>query len=168
VRAHQRSILERNLRLDDNNATGSPFETPDAKCEEALDALLEREHKLGLPEGWQSEFFPKVMPVAWTPVVRESYVEKWRRNDGLTVIISAAVELDDKRWLHVSCSRTNTLPSWKDLKEVKRVFVGRDRPALQLLPAEANYVNLHPYVLHLYSCIDNDAIPDFTHGTGKI
>ena len=168
MRTHLRNALERSLRLDDNNATGSPAEPVPPGFWTAVEETIEREKQLGLAEGWQKEFFPLVMPATWTPLDRMSFTERWRRRDGLMVVISAAVEQDDKRWIHVSCSRPSQLPSWAELREVKRLFIGPTRSAIQLLPAEANYVNLHPWVLHMFSCVESDGIPDFTHGTGRI
>lgn len=79
----------------------------------------------------------------------------------LVVICSASVEKDGKRWMHVSCSRPSSLPTWEDLRLVKDTFIGRDKKAIQVLPPEAEYVNLHPNVLHLWSCLDGDGLPDF-------
>jgi hypothetical protein len=169
MRAFQRVALERELQLDDNDATRSPFEPVSRTELDVLDEIQARERSLGLPEGWQAEFFPKVMPASWKPVARMPECQKWINADMLTVIISAAVEQDHKRWLHVSCSRPKRLPNWDDLKLVKRLFVGRDREAIQILPAEARYVNQHPYVLHMFACLDSDSpLPDFTHGIGRI
>jgi hypothetical protein len=79
----------------------------------------------------------------------------------LRVICSAQLERDNRRWMHVSCSRPNRLPSWEELRLVKDTFIGRDRKALQVLPPQAEYVNIHPHVLHLWSCLDGDGLPDF-------
>lgn len=85
----------------------------------------------------------------------------------LAVICSAKVESDGKRWMHVSCSRPSSLPTWDDLRMVKDTFIG-DRKAIQILPAQAEYVNLHPNVLHLWACLDDDGLPDFRDPIGLI
>jgi hypothetical protein len=52
---------------------------------------------------------------------------------------------------------------------VKRIFLGRERQALQVLPRESEYVNVNPHVLHLWSALDRpDWLPDFTRGTGTL
>lgn len=79
----------------------------------------------------------------------------------LAVICSATVEEDGRRWMHVSCSKPRCLPTWEDIRLVKDTFIGRERRAIQVLPPESEYVNLHPYVLHLWSCLDDDGLPDF-------
>ena len=43
-------------------------------------------------------------------------------------------------------------------------FVGRERVALQVLPQESKYINLNPYCLHLWACLDGEAVPDFARG----
>lgn len=99
-------------------------------------------------------------PQPWNPYVYEHI------NMPLSVICTGNVESDGKRWLHVSCSRRNRLPSWEELRLVKDTFIGKDRKAISVLPCEGEYVNDHPFVLHLFSCLDGDGLPDFrTEGT---
>lgn len=81
----------------------------------------------------------------------------------LKVICSATVEADGRRWMHVSCSRAGHVPFWSDMGLVKDTFIGKRRRAIQIFPTEAEYVNLHPYVLHLWSCLNDDGLPDFRH-----
>lgn len=119
-------------------------------------------------EALAMEVLPRVLPVGWRTIERRVDGAKYVHADGLAVIVSAATELDGRRWLHVSCSRATKLPTWNDLKRVKLAFVGRDRTALQILPPEAKYVNINPYVLHLWSCLDGNVTPDFTAGTGSL
>lgn len=42
------------------------------------------------------------------------------------------------------------LPSWEDLRRVKDIFIGREVEAYQVLPKESEYVNVHPFCLHLW------------------
>ena len=86
----------------------------------------------------------------------------------MVLLVSGAEEEDGKRWLHLSVSRRDRLPSWPELREVKNLFLGREVMAVQVLPIESKYVNIHPNVLHLWRCVDADPCPDFTHGTGAI
>ena len=80
---------------------------------------------------------------------------------GLRVIASLAWEEDLKRWLHVSVSHAQRLPTWEELRAVKAAFVGPDRAALQVFPRADEYVNHHPYTLHLWHCLEGDVTPDF-------
>ena len=52
--------------------------------------------------------------------------------------------------------------SAKDLKEVKRVFVGEDKKAIMVFPPESEHVNIHPNCLHLYAPLGEDPLPDFS------
>lgn len=40
--------------------------------------------------------------------------------------------------------------------------------ALQVLPPRAKHVNIHPFCLHLWCCLDGDVTPDFTQGSGSL
>ena len=86
---------------------------------------------------------------------------------GMTVICSGQIE-NGKKWLHVSFARQSRMPSYDDMILVKRAFIGEARKAIMVLPDKANYVNLHPYCLHLWHCLDGDGLPEFSHGLGTI
>jgi hypothetical protein len=120
------------------------------------DALLERVVRRVLPPGWVR------LQDGPDGALYQS------KSQGLGVIASVAQEMDGRWWHHVSLSRRSRMPSWDDVRHVKDVFIGRDRKAIQVLPAEAEYVNYHPFCLHLWSCFDDDPLPDFTHGLGTI
>lgn len=114
------------------------------------------------------EVIPRVLPPNWRMLDRSVDGASFRCSDGLAVILSLAVELDEKLWLHVSCSRARQLPTYDDMRRVKDLFVGRDRTALQVLPPAAKHINIHPYCLHLWCCLDGDVTPDFTRGGPSI
>jgi hypothetical protein len=110
----------------------------------------------------------------WTPLILPA---SWRRTPfpagpfafakgELRVLSSQRREGDGKRWVHVSVSRADRLPSWEDLRDVKDVFLGTDSVAVQVLPRRQDYVNDHPYVLHLFRCLDGDPVPDFRRDFG--
>lgn len=82
-----------------------------------------------------------------------------------TVIWSLAHEDDARLWLHVSASHRTRLPTWDEMAMVKRLFVGPERWACQLHPPEAEHVNLHSRVLHLWApwYPEHRPLPDFTH-----
>lgn len=112
---------------------------------------------------------PRVLPVRWelTEVSMDGAMFR-NRSKGVIVIATVMLEQDGKRWLHISASRRSRIPSWEDLKVVKNLFIGPKRKAIQILPCEAEYVNINPNVLHLWCCLDGDPLPDFTHGTGSL
>lgn len=89
---------------------------------------------------------------------------------GLKVLMSVMRYSDMRIWVHVSVSGHTPrgrwlLPDWEDLKRVKNEFIGPDRYAYQVLPAQKDYVNDNEYVLHLFSLLDGEpALPDFRSG----
>jgi hypothetical protein len=106
------------------------------------------------------DLLPRVLPVDWRCEDARENGAAYRCSRGLLVM--AEVELvRGEMWLHVSLSRAAALPSWEDLREVKDLFVGRDRKAVQVLPPASEYVNIHPHCLHLYAPVEHDPLPDF-------
>lgn len=81
---------------------------------------------------------------------------------GLRVIISLARQADGLRWLHLSASHESRLPRWRELKEIKEIFIGPNRYAYQVFPPEDKYVNLHPRTLHMFHCLDGPQLPEFS------
>lgn len=103
----------------------------------------------------------------WKIVEKRSDGLACRRADGVLAIASGIL-LEGRHWIHVSVSRRSRLPSWMDLKAVKNMFIGPDRRAIQILPAQKEYVNFCKYCLHLWACVEEDGLPDFTMGKGII
>ena len=86
----------------------------------------------------------------------------FEHRDGRRVIVSVGAH-DGRWWLHVSVSRAKYIPSYDDLADVKRVFVTDACQAVQVFPRQARHVNIHPYCLHLWACLEpeGDGLPDF-------
>lgn len=104
----------------------------------------------GPPKGWRDT---GVLRLSGAPEART-----FLRLDGLRVIAGLEPR-GGKQWAHVSCSFRNELPSWEDLKAVKEIFLG-DVMAYQVLPPKAEWLNVHPYTLHLFHCLSGDPFPD--------
>ena len=119
-----------------------------------------------VPPGWSKANVPR--PDGWKIVQEQEDGLMLRSSDGLLVQVSAAIELDEKAWLHVSYSRRDKLPSWFDTKRVKSLFIGDDKTALSVIPSKDKFVNIRETCLHLWHCMDGDVTPDFTHGSGSI
>ena len=73
------------------------------------------------------------------------------KGQGLLVLVSMSTMENGEKFLHVSVSRRSRLPSWDDLKRVKAAFIGEEREAVHVLPKASDYINLHPYCMHLWS-----------------
>ena len=107
-----------------------------------------------LPNGW--------IEVALPPHPFLEGQRAFEHRDQRRVILT--VDLHEGRWwLHVSVSRAKYTPSYEDLADVKRVFIGDDHQALQVFPRRERHVNLHPFCLHLWACLEpeGDGLPDF-------
>lgn len=53
-------------------------------------------------------------------------------------------------WDHVSVSLPDRCPTWDEMNFVKDQFFGSHETVMQLHPAKQNYVNCHPFCLHLW------------------
>lgn len=71
----------------------------------------------------------------------------------LTVVAS-----DGMGWEHVSASYPHRCPTWEEMCHIKGIFWDDSDCVMQLHPPRSEYVNNHPYCLHLWRPIDA-AIP---------
>lgn len=128
-----------------------------------------RTHEGATGDVWIAGELPRVLPAGWVLLDgSQDGARYFHTAFQLMVILSGATEQDGRRWLHLSCSHQARIPTWRELREVKDVFIGRDRYAYQVLPPDAHYVNINPRVLHLWHCLDADPLPDFTQGGGTL
>lgn len=70
-------------------------------------------------------------------------------------IISSGSWPDDG-WEHVSVSLPHRCPTWTDMEHVKQLFWGDQETVLQFHPKKSEYVNVHPYCLHLWRETNSD------------
>ena len=63
----------------------------------------------------------------------------------LKVIVS-----DRGGWDHVSVSLNNRCPNWPEMCFIKNVFFEEGETVVQFHPKKSEYVNFHPYCLHLW------------------
>ncbi len=57
-------------------------------------------------------------------------------------------------WEHVSVSLPDRCPTWREMCRVKSLFWDETDCVVQFHPPESEYVNNHPYCLHLWRKID--------------
>jgi hypothetical protein len=64
----------------------------------------------------------------------------------------------DGGWDHVSASIYNKdrCPKWSEMCEIKDIFFDDNETVVQYHPAKKDYVNNHPYVLHLWKLQKTD------------
>lgn len=104
---------------------------------------------------------PMVLPAGWGIVDRWGDGYRVLHRTGIRCILSTAPFPDGREWLHISCSRENRIPSWDDMKFVKETFA-RDKLAVQVFPPPEEYVNEHPFCLHLWVPLTGERpLPDF-------
>lgn len=61
-------------------------------------------------------------------------------------------------WEHLSISKPTQTPSWDDMCAAKNMFWDEDECCVEYHPAKKDYVNLHPYCLHIWKPI-NETLP---------
>ena len=54
------------------------------------------------------------------------------------------------QWEHVSVSLQNRCPNWAEMSFVKDLFWDDGETVIQFHPSKAQYINQHPYCLHLW------------------
>lgn len=61
-------------------------------------------------------------------------------------------------WDHVSVSTPTRCLSWMEMEYIRRVFFEDHETVMQIHPPVSDYVNVHPYCLHLWRP-QNQSIP---------
>lgn len=57
---------------------------------------------------------------------------------------------DGLGWEHVSVSLKNRCPNWEEMNFIKGLFWDEEDTVIQYHPPKSEYVNRHPYCLHLW------------------
>lgn len=115
-----------------------------------------------------AQALPRVLPVGWRHPAGQPDNCFQSIVHSLAVFLSVERHSDSRRWLHVSVSHRDRIPSWDELRSIKDLFIGRDKKAIQVLPPESEYVNHCPRCLHLWCCLDGDGLPDFRRHGGTL
>lgn len=69
-----------------------------------------------------------------------------------TIMISV-----DNGLYHLSISTPNALPSYKEMKEARYRYLPDDIYMAEIFPPRDEFVNLHPYVRHLWQVDINNS-----------
>lgn len=70
-------------------------------------------------------------------------------------VMSSGTDKDDK-WEHVSVSLHNRCPTWDEMCEIKALFWTENETVIQFHPKKTQYVNTHPFCLHLWKRTDSE------------
>lgn len=105
------------------------------------------------------------VPNGWHTVEWPGEGLMWERLVGqrITVIEDITIKADGRKWLHVSVAKPNRkMPTWEDLQEARKLFIGEERESYQVFPPKERYVNLGN-VLHLWCCCESEqgVLPQF-------
>lgn len=68
----------------------------------------------------------------------------------LKIIASPGDANEDVPWEHVSVSTRNRCPNWTEMCFVKDLFWEPEETVMQLHPPRSQWINQHPYCLHLW------------------
>lgn len=63
---------------------------------------------------------------------------------------------DGDGWEHVSVSRQDRCPTWSEMCQIKDMFWDGEDCVIQFHPPRSEYVNIHPYCLHLWREVGKD------------
>ncbi len=74
----------------------------------------------------------------------------WSGPKGLTALATIDETEAFGPLLHVSFSYPNRLPGWEEIKAIRAAFYPADVDVMMVLSAEEDYVDVHPYTLHLF------------------
>lgn len=78
------------------------------------------------------------------------------KGDRLRVIAHDGVHGHATGWEHVSVSLSNKSPSWEQMEVIRRLFWAETETVVQIHPPLDDYVNIHPYTLHLWRKIGGE------------
>jgi hypothetical protein len=62
----------------------------------------------------------------------------------------AVIASDGQGWEHVSVSLRDRTPTWDEMCIIKDLFWDEHETVIQFHPKKSEYVNRHPYCLHLW------------------
>jgi hypothetical protein len=68
----------------------------------------------------------------------------------LKIVSSPGDSAEENGWEHVSVSTPVRTPTWDEMCFVKDLFFEPEECVTQFHPPKSNYVNCHPYCLHLW------------------
>lgn len=64
--------------------------------------------------------------------------------------VFSIIASDGLEWDHVSVSLPDRCPTWEEMCYFKKLFWGANVQVIQFHPPESEYINNHPYCLHLW------------------
>lgn len=93
-----------------------------------------------------------------------------RNGTGRLKIIASPGDDDERSgWDHVSVSLARRCPTWDEMTWIKHLFFEPDEVVIQIHPRVVDYVNDHPYCLHLWrpTAVELPTPPPILVGLGR-
>jgi hypothetical protein len=78
------------------------------------------------------------------------FIDERQRQFNKQHSVLRAIASDGDGWEHVSVSWPHRTPTWEEMCEVKALFWDKEDCVVQYHPPESDYVNCHPFTLHLW------------------
>ena len=128
--------------------------------------VLERMRELKIPEPWIIKH-PNVVEIERDKITRGYRVlvsqgTGFKKKPQLLLVMTGLVIKGGKIWFHVSVSSQDRVPNYSELMLVKNIFIGEENEAIQVFPSKKDKINDHPYCLHLWRCLEENPLPDFS------
>jgi hypothetical protein len=78
-----------------------------------------------------------------------------RKGAAIRIISHDGIDEDERLsgWEHVSVSLEHRCPSWEEMQFVKELFWDDKEMVVQYHPPKSDYINCHPFCLHLWKPI---------------
>lgn len=95
-------------------------------------------------------------PLEWPPETGHKAARMWRHKDRPLFVMRSLSATKDEKWIHVSISRLDRIPSWEEICHVRDCFLGKEIEAYQVLPKHSEYVNLADKCLHIWAPLDGE------------
>lgn len=73
-----------------------------------------------------------------------------RTNEGQALRVMVSSGADEVPWEHVSVSTKTRCPTWKEMCWIKELFFEDEEVVIQYHPRKSDYVNQHPFCLHMW------------------
>ena len=106
----------------------------------------------------------KRVPPGWVIDDLRSDGASWfNKKKLMTVILSFEKHNDGNTWAHLSFSHPTRTPNYDEICYFKRNWIGDDWKSIMVFAPVDKHVNIHPYCLHLYTCLtDEHVLPEFS------
>lgn len=76
--------------------------------------------------------------------------ESYGNNGAFAIDDKHIIASDGEGWEHVSVSLSNRTPNWDEMVFIKNMFWDENDLVIQFHPPKSEYINNHPFCLHLW------------------